>query len=248
MFSWRSRFEPSGRLRVVQVHHDEALAGRSLWANEASSSSSPSAVRSSWPDASRCAVSRHTPEALVAADRVDHGAQLGDSSRPWCRPRRRCSRAAGAPWSRRPRSRARSQRLAHAREAGLEARALVRADVRDDRLDAELLGGRDRSDQGDHRLLVELLVHRRQVDQVDGVDDREAQIARRRARRESAPRRRRGTVCGFQVRGLPAKNWIACTPSASPRSMAVHTPPLAFTCAPKYIAPPALSSRFSRRR
>ena len=45
---------------------------------------------------------------------------------------------------------------------------------------------------------------------------------------------------GAQVRGLPAKNCTASAPIATPFSMACHTPPDDFTCAPKYIPAPSL--------
>ena len=99
-------------------------------------------------------------EARVAAGGVDHRAELVEVD---------AHGAAGAgrvleqePHLASPRlsvERAQQSR-AHAFEAGLEAGALVRADVGDDRLGAELLGRGHGADQGDDRLLVEVLVGR----------------------------------------------------------------------------------------
>jgi len=126
------------------------------------------------------------------------------------------------------------QRGPHALQSVGEARTLVRADVRDDGVGAELFGRRHGADQRDHRILVEVLLGARQVDEVDGVDDHEADGGRGAGLPEArrvpllVHRRRPGAgAAGEELNGLAAQ--------LTPWSMAFQTPPPEPTCAPKYM-------------
>ena len=127
----------------------------------------------------------------------------------------------------------------HALEAGREAGALVRADVGDDGVGAQLVGRRQGAAQRRHRLLVEVLVLAGQVDQVDGVDERRSGWATRRGPRGTAPRpcpcRRSAPRCaGCRRRTAPPRRrsprrsrWRATrrpTTSRARRSTSCHPP------------------------
>ena len=174
-------------LGVVQVHHHEPLETDRLVERAEQRRRGPSAVRSSWPDSSRWAVSRHTPRRSSPSTAVDHGGRSRRTSRPWCRPPRPCFRAALARASRRTSSSARSSasrtRASPASKPAPWWEPMWVTIASTPSCSAAVTA----PDQGDHRLLVEVLVRRRQVDQVDGVDDREAQ--RRRGARLAEARR-----------------------------------------------------------
>ena len=134
-----------------------------------------------------------------------------------------------------------------------EADAEVRADVEDDALGADRGGGLQRRAHRRDRLLVDLAVGRREVDEVERVADHGADARPRRDARETGRSPPSACAVGCHMRGLCVNTWTASQPSSlgpvDRRGDAARRPRRGRRRAPRRYASPrlALSVREPRR-
>ena len=156
----------------------------------------------------------------------------GRSCRP-SRPSSRCSSHVSPSQRSRIRASAATVRSSPVSKPGAE----VRADVEDDRVRFDRGRDVERGAQRRDRLLVDLVVGRREIAEVEGVADHAADARFLATLAGSCATASGLWSVGRHMRGLCVKTWTQSPPIASMRSMAVWIPPAEETCAPNSTRP-----------